>query len=84
MIAKRGALAIATVLLLFVAVNLIASMLPSSSPNTGPVTGGVAPTQPNKNCKCEFDTNIQDFACNSDCGSKVGVSCQIDDDCKTV
>ena len=84
MIAKRGALVIATVLLLFVAVNLIASMLSSSGPSTGPVSGGIVQEKPSQNCKCEFDSNFEDFVCNSNCQSMVGTSCQTDDDCRVV
>jgi hypothetical protein len=69
MMAERGALIIAIFILLFVAVSLVADMLPSFGVNVGPITGGIAPTQtkPSEKCKCQFNTDWQDFMCNKDC-----------------
>jgi hypothetical protein len=81
MIAQKGALIIASFVLAFVAISLVADMLPSFGVDTGPIAGGIVPTKSNENCKCEFDKEKQDFTCNKNCGYKAGTFCTTDDDC---
>jgi hypothetical protein len=83
MIASKGALIVASFVLLFVAVSIITSMLPSFGINTGPIAGGMlqSGTSANKDCKCEFDKERKDFFCNKDCGDRKGTFCITDSDC---
>jgi len=87
MIAERGALIIATFLLVFVAINLVADMLPNFGLNAGSIQAGFTNEKSkisNANCKCEYNSNWQDFMCGNSCGDMKGAFCRTDDDCNLV
>jgi len=89
MIAKRGALLLAIVILTFVSISLVANLI--SGTNISSVIGSVysnnaktivttTPADVTK-CKCSFNNDYQTNTCSNGCGDLSGAACNTVNDC---
>ena len=88
MIAKPAALLVGVVVLAFLAVSIVADLLMPGGFNVGQTIAGLYGQKPSSKqvadvdrCNCEYNSNYEDYMCNSYCGDMSNAFCSSTADC---